>query len=60
MVFQKLETKDGDTTILVYINSLTASQTCFNIDAIQTNIVVDLKDATIEVIDYYDTSETKF
>lgn len=52
-----MDREDGETTVVVYLNSLTAKPTCFEIDSIQTNTVENLKDGTIEVRDYYSTGE---
>lgn len=52
-----MELSEGDTTVNVYLNSLTAKQTCFTLSMIQTSVVESLTDATIEVIDYYEPRE---
>lgn len=53
-----METKDGGTTVMVYINKVGSdSSTCFQIDSTQTCRVDELKAASIEVNDYYDTGE---
>lgn len=55
---QKIETTKSGTEVDIYINNLTEDTVCFYINAIQTFILDELKDGTIEVVDYYDNSET--
>ena len=56
--FQRVETNNGGSEVSVYINSVSESNTCFYLNAIQVSYVEDLKSGTIEVFDYYDTSKT--
>ena len=43
--------------MVIYIDNLSAFSLCFNVNAIQTSLVENLKDGTIEVIDYYDSTK---
>ena len=43
--------------MVIYIDNLSNFNLCFNINAIQTSLVENLKDGTIEVIDYYDSTK---
>lgn len=43
--------------MVIYIDNLSTFSLCFNINAIQTSLVENLKDGTIEVIDYYDSTK---
>ena len=52
-----METNNGGSEVSVYINSVTETNSCFYLDAVQISYLEDLKSGTIEVFDYYDTSK---
>lgn len=57
MGVKKVETKNGDTVVVLYFNQLGVEPVCPVIEAVRTHTVDDLKPAAILVYDYYDTSE---
>ncbi|XP_037031199.1 CD109 antigen-like isoform X2 [Bradysia coprophila] len=54
---KKVETKNGDTTIVVYIDNLGTEELCFAIDGYRTNKVANQKPSPVIIYDYYDTSK---
>lgn len=52
---KKVETKNGDTTVVVYIDQLGAEELCFAIDGYRTNKVANQKPSPVIIYDYYDT-----
>lgn len=51
---KKVETTNGDTTIVVYFDSLSKNEECVTIDGYQTHKVAEKKPAAIVIYDYYD------
>jgi len=49
-----VETKDGDTVIMVYFDDIGASQICPEFKAYRTHAVAKQKPAPIIIYDYYD------
>ncbi|KAJ6646228.1 CD109 antigen, partial [Pseudolycoriella hygida] len=54
---KKVETKNGDTTIVVYIEKLGPQELCFAIDGYRTHKVAQQKPSPVIIYDYYDTSK---
>lgn len=54
---ESVETKNGDTVIVIYFEYLDASQTCIEVGATLTSNVADQKPASITIQDYYVTSK---
>ncbi|XP_037050047.1 CD109 antigen-like [Bradysia coprophila] len=59
---KKVETRNGDTIVVVYIDKLRSEALCFVIDGYRTSKVANQKPSPIIIYDYYDTSKkaTKF
>ncbi|KAL7015206.1 hypothetical protein ACKWTF_016340 [Chironomus riparius] len=53
---KKVETKDGDTVIMVYFDDIEATYICPSFHAYRTHSVANHKPAPIVVYDYYDNS----
>ncbi|CAG9811984.1 unnamed protein product [Chironomus riparius] len=53
---KKVETKDGDTVIMVYFDDIEATYICPSFHAYRTHAVANHKPAPIVVYDYYDNS----
>ncbi|CAG9810736.1 unnamed protein product [Chironomus riparius] len=53
---KKVETKDGDTVIMVYFDDIGDSQICPEFKAYRTHAVAKQKPAPIIIYDYYDNS----
>ncbi|XP_070505052.1 CD109 antigen-like [Chironomus tepperi] len=53
---KKVETKDGDTVVMVYFDDIGASQICPEFKAYRTHAVAKQKPAPIIIYDYYDNS----
>lgn len=54
---KKVETKNGDTTIIVYFDHIDDKDLCPTFVAIRSLKVAKQKPASIVVYDYYDTSK---
>lgn len=54
---QKVETKDGDTIIIIYFDDVDVNEICTKIKAFRTHKVAEQKPAAIVVYDYYDNCE---
>lgn len=52
---QKVETKNMDTTVVLYFNNLTINEYCPTVSAFQTHKVANQKPAAVVVYDYYDS-----
>lgn len=52
---KKVETKKGDTVVVLYFDQLSAEKVQVTIDAVRTHKVAHQKPAAITVYDYYDT-----
>lgn len=52
---KKVETKKGDTVIIIYFDNLDATELCVTIDAVRVFKVADQKAVPVSVYDYYDT-----
>jgi CD109 antigen len=57
LIFQKVETKDGDTIVVVYFASLEPEDVCPVVKAYRTHNVAKQKPMPIIVYDYYDNCE---
>jgi A-macroglobulin receptor binding domain len=55
--FQRVETKDLDTVLIVYYYSIGATEICLGAEAVKTSNVALLKPAPVRVYDYYDSSK---
>jgi CD109 antigen len=53
--FQRVETKDLDTVLMIYYNSIGEKEVCLGAEAVKTSNVALLKPAPVSVYDYYDT-----
>lgn len=54
---ESIETKNGDTVIVVYFEYLDAIQTCIEVGGTLTSNVADQKPSSISIKDYYDSSK---
>lgn len=55
---QRIETKNSDTAIIIYFDSITAGQpVCFPITADRSHAVAKQKPAAITIYDYYKTEQ---
>ncbi|XP_037047883.1 CD109 antigen-like [Bradysia coprophila] len=54
---KKVETKNGDTIVVVYIDKLGTETLCFAIDGYRTSKVANQKPSPVIIYDYYDTSK---
>lgn len=55
---KKIETKNGDTTVVVYFDSLSEKVICLTITAFQSHKVAEQKPASILLYDYYDNCKS--
>ncbi|KAG4078918.1 hypothetical protein HA402_005578 [Bradysia odoriphaga] len=53
---KKVETKNGDTSVVVYIDKLGTETLCFAINGYRTSKVAHQKPSPVIIYDYYDTS----
>ncbi|XP_063696587.1 CD109 antigen-like isoform X3 [Culicoides brevitarsis] len=53
---KRVETKDGDTNVVLYFDNLERKETCPTIRAFRTHKVAKQKPAAVVVYDYYDNS----
>uniref|UniRef100_A0AAG5DEP7 CD109 antigen n=1 Tax=Anopheles atroparvus TaxID=41427 RepID=A0AAG5DEP7_ANOAO len=53
---KKVETKEGDTTVVLYFDSLDQRELCPTISAFRTHKVAKQKPAPVVIYDYYDNS----
>uniref|UniRef100_A0A336LNM3 CD109 antigen n=1 Tax=Culicoides sonorensis TaxID=179676 RepID=A0A336LNM3_CULSO len=53
---KRVETKDGDTNVILYFDNLERKETCPTIRAFRTHKVAKQKPAAVVVYDYYDNS----
>ncbi|XP_035781242.1 CD109 antigen-like isoform X9 [Anopheles albimanus] len=53
---KKVETKDGDTTVVLYFDSLDQRELCPTVSAFRTHKVAKQKPAPVVIYDYYDNS----
>lgn len=53
---QRVETKNGDTTVVLYFNNLTRYEYCPTVSAFRTHKVAKQKPVPVVVYDYYDSS----
>lgn len=51
---KKVETKDGDTVVVVYFESIGRKELCPTLDAFRTHKVAMQKPAAVTLYDYYD------
>jgi A-macroglobulin receptor binding domain len=58
-VFQRVETKDLETVLIVYYYSIGVKEVCLGAEAVKTSNVALLKPAPVRVYDYYDNSKFK-
>lgn len=54
---QRVDTKNGDTVVVVYFDDISTTKSCATFKALRTSNVANQKPAPISVIDYYDNSE---
>lgn len=57
---KKVETKNGETTIVVYFDSLSSKEECLTFDGYRTHKVHEQKPAAIVIYDYYDNCKDIF
>ncbi|XP_015369821.1 PREDICTED: CD109 antigen-like isoform X2 [Diuraphis noxia] len=53
---KRIETKDGDTVVMLYFDKMMAKEYCPTISAFQTHKVANQKPVPVTVYDYYDQS----
>lgn len=53
---KKVETRSGDTVMVIYFDALGTKELCPTVDAFRTHKVAMLKPAAVRVYDYYDTT----
>lgn len=53
---KKVETKNGDTVVVLYIDNLDLIELCPTFEAFRTYKIANQKPALVTVYDYYDTS----
>lgn len=56
---KKVETKDGDTVVVIYFDDLGRKELCPTLDAFRTHKVAETKPAPVTVYDYYDNCKFK-
>lgn len=56
---QKVETLNGDTTVLLYFNNITRLEYCPTVSSFQTHKVANQKPVYVSVYDYYDSCKSK-
>jgi A-macroglobulin receptor binding domain len=56
-MFQKIETENGGTKLVLYLDNVTPEELCFMVSADKVFSVQDLKPTPVKVYDYYDRSE---
>lgn len=54
---QKIETKDGETVVIVYFDDIGMQQICPEFKAFRIHSVAKQKAAPIVIYDYYDSSK---
>jgi CD109 antigen len=54
---QKIETKDGDSVVVIYFDDLSDNQICPQVKSYRQHSVAKQKPASVIVYDYYDTCE---
>lgn len=52
---QKVETKNGDTTVVLYFNNFTTYEYCPTVSAFQMHMVAKQKPVPVILYDYYDS-----
>jgi hypothetical protein len=52
--FQRVDTQDGDTVVILYFDSLGMIEICPTLHALRTYKVANTKAAPVVVYDYYD------
>lgn len=52
---QKVETKNGDTTVILYFNNLTQIEYCPTVSAYKTHKVAKHRPVPVVIYDYYDS-----
>jgi CD109 antigen len=52
---QKIETKDGETVVVIYFDDLSAKKICPEVKSYRQHSVAKQKPASVIVYDYYDT-----
>jgi A-macroglobulin receptor binding domain len=58
--FQRVETKDADSVVVMYFDNLSRNEKCPTVDAFRTHKVAHTKPAPVVVYDYYDNCEFEF
>lgn len=56
-LFQKIETKDGETVVVVYFDDIGSEKICPEFKALRIHSVAKQKPAPIVIYDYYDSSK---
>lgn len=54
---KRVETKNGDTTVVIYFDNVGGKELCPTMDAYRTHKVANQKPAPVVIYDYYDTSK---
>lgn len=54
MFFQKIETKDSETVVIVYFDDVGETKICPEFKAYRTHSVAKQKPAPVVIYDYYD------
>lgn len=57
---KKVETKNGDTTVVVYFDNLGSKELCPTLDAFRTHKVAKQKPSPVVIYDYYDNCKHSF
>lgn len=54
---KKIETRNGNTVVVIYLDNVGVDQTCLQITAYRMCQIADEKPVSVQVYDYYDNSE---
>lgn len=52
---QRVETKNEDTTVMLYFNNISMIEYCPTVSAFRTHKVADLRPVYVTIYDYYDS-----
>lgn len=56
-VVKKVETKNGNTVVVIYLDNVGATQLCIQVTAYRMCQIADEKPVSVQVYDYYNNSE---
>lgn len=56
---KKIETKNGNTVVVIYLDSVSQTQICLQVTAYRTCQVADEKPVSVQVYDYYNNGKYK-